>query len=416
MPVSKERWSAKVSGPGKVIMFGEHSVVYGKLAIAASVDLRATMHVEQTNLPDTIELCLPDLQMERSWKMQSLIKLIEKRVMLSTYVIVYHDSIDVLSTGNASSVTSLDDDGQEEIAKLSLNPEVEGDENSTGTDPKYLAAFSFLRLFCSLITDRQTVPGLKFTLTSELPLGAGLGSSAAFGVGLAACMLYVFGHIPEPGEDGLWDEATIDNINDWAFVAEKAVHGTPSGIDNTISAFGGALKFLKGTTPIHIKIPKLRILLVNTKVPRSTKHYVAQVRAKVDKNPGPMKHVLEAMHSICEDACKIFEELLTAQSMGETTKEKELFSKLEELTELNQHLLCGLGVGHPALDKVWQAARAHGFFAKLTGAGGGGCAFILIPSDAKEENVVLVKESMVKEGFSVFETAVGSPGVTLSRS
>lgn len=68
------------------------------------------------------------------------------------------------------------------------------------------------------------------------------------------------------------------------------------------------------------------------------------MRAKVDKvclvyerrhnitpvqNPGPMKHVLEAMHSICEDACKIFEELLTAQSMGETTKEKELFSKLE---------------------------------------------------------------------------------------
>lgn len=71
--------------------------------------------------------------------MQSLIKLIEKRAMLSTYVIVYHDSIDVVSTGNASSVTSLDDDGQEEIAKLSLNPEVEGDENSTGTDPKYLA-------------------------------------------------------------------------------------------------------------------------------------------------------------------------------------------------------------------------------------------------------------------------------------
>lgn len=62
---------------------------------------------------------------------------------------------------------------------------------------------------------------------------------------------------------------------------------------------------------------------------------------------------------------------------------------------MNHHLLCAVGVGHPALTAVVEAAAAassaaggsagngngtgEGFAAKLTGAGGGGCAIVLSP-------------------------------------
>lgn len=47
--------------------------------------------------------------------------------------------------------------------------------------------------------------------------------------------------------------------------------------------------------------------------------------------------------------------------------------------DLNHQMLNMMGVGHQSLDHIVAVAKRHGFHAKLTGAGGGGCAFVLIP-------------------------------------
>ncbi|CAN0281519.1 unnamed protein product, partial [Hapterophycus canaliculatus] len=36
-----------------------------------------------------------------------------------------------------------------------------------------------------------------------------------------------------------------ERINAWAFAGETVLHGTPSGLDNTVSCYGGAIKFIK---------------------------------------------------------------------------------------------------------------------------------------------------------------------------
>lgn len=122
-------------------------------------------------------------------------------------------------------------------------------------------------------------PSLTVAIQSDLPPSAGLGSSAAFSVCLAAGLLAHSGALsvspPDPsrgintpikphsatpgsleassgslgassgdgasmegeGSGGL-TEADLRLINDWAFVAERIIHGRPSGIDNSVSTYG----------------------------------------------------------------------------------------------------------------------------------------------------------------------------------
>jgi len=55
------------------------------------------------------------------------------------------------------------------------------------------------------------------------------------------------------------------------------VHGNPSGLDNSIVTYGGAVLFRKGEPFSHLKCSEIRVILVNTEVPRSTKDLVAKV-------------------------------------------------------------------------------------------------------------------------------------------
>ncbi|XP_054298949.1 mevalonate kinase isoform X12 [Pongo pygmaeus] len=168
-----------------------------------------------------------------------------------------------------------------------------------------------------------------------------------------------------------WTREDLELINKWAFQGERVIHGNPSGVDNAVSTWGGALRYHQGKISSLKRSPALQILLTNTKVPRNTRALVAGVRNRLLKFPEIVAPLLTSIDAISLECERVLGE------MGEAPA-PEQYLVLEELIDMNQHHLNALGVGHASLDQLCQVTRARGLHSKLTGAGGGGCGITLL--------------------------------------
>ncbi|KAH8556870.1 mevalonate kinase [Umbelopsis sp. PMI_123] len=384
-----------ISAPGKVILFGEHAVVYKKSAVAASLGLRSYLYLENRS-DNVIHLELPDVGLSRSWNLHDL----PQPLPYAASADDSHHPLDMPA-----------------VLKQQLMALIIGDDYDKNP-AKEQAALAFLYLYISLVTPGD-VRGLSVSVKSTLPVGAGLGSSAGFSVVLATALLIHFGHIVVPmkkvPEDQVQDrseerEQVLNQVNRWAFKAEQVIHGNPSGVDNAVASYGGAKRYTKGEGFTSLRgFKSLRLLLTNTKVPRSTAVLVAGVGDKCRNYPNVMNPIMDAVQAISDDCTKLFEN----HADGVITKE-QVVARIEDLFELNHCLLSAMGVSHPSLEQVRNITRQHGLRTKLTGAGGGGCAVTVIPDDTPQETIDAIEKDLSLAGFQCYETSVGGPGVGIS--
>jgi mevalonate kinase len=249
--------------------------------------------------------------------------------------------------------------------------------------------------------------GLRLKATScSLPVGAGLGSSAALCVATAGALLELrrLLHTADAHHPA---ERQLDHgaINEWAYAAETLIHGNPSGLDNTVSCFGGVLRYVREprvTAPVPA-FPAMDTLLTDTRVVgRSTRELVARVAARLARYPEATSLTLAAIDAVARQFLG---------GAGEMTAEE-----VGTLMSLNHHLLGALGVGHPALDAVCEAVAKRGCWGKLTGAGGGGCALTLLPQNLSAPARSALIEELQGMGFKCYSSALGGPGVLLHAS
>ncbi|MCJ1288127.1 hypothetical protein MMC26_007482 [Xylographa opegraphella] len=385
------------SAPGKIIVFGEHAVVYGKAAMAASISLRSYLLVTALSKSRrTITLKFPDISLDHTWHIDDL--------PWSTFAHpskkkFYYDLI-----------TSLDPDLVE-----AMQPHI------TTVSPKVplkarkihqAAASCFLYLFLSL--GSQEFPACIYTLRSTLPIGAGLGSSASVSVCISSALLLQIRTLAGPHPDQPHEESDlqIERINRWAFVGELCIHGNPSGVDNTVAAYGKAVIFKRedyGKSP-HVRLignfPELPLLLVNTRNVRSTAVEVAKVAALKNTQPIVTGLILEAIDKITESA----HELLSAPGFDKF--DHDSLKAIGALLNMNHGLLVTLGVSHPRLERIRELVDTVGCgWTKLTGAGGGGCTITLVRPGAKAEELKDLETQLEAENFERFETTLGGRGI-----
>lgn len=186
---------------------------------------------------------------------------------------------------------------------------------------------------------------------SRLPAGAGLGSSAALTVALARL--------------ALGPQAPVEEVVAGSMAGERVFHGEPSGIDSEVAARGGLLRFVRGQAPTPVPlVAPLTLVVVPSRVGRSTAEQVAKVRARVEGYPSLARPLLEVLGRSVDQGI----EALAARDLP----------RLGEIMQIAHELLSALSISSPVLDALCSTALRHGALgAKLTGAGGGGCILAL---------------------------------------
>ncbi|XP_053276745.1 mevalonate kinase [Pleuronectes platessa] len=371
-----------VSAPGKAILHGEHAVVHGKVALAVSLNLRTFLRLKVT-ASGKVCINLPNIDTFLCWDVSEL------------------QQFKPYSCANREELKCLN---PELVRRLR---EFVGVTNGK-LDTSNMATIAFLYIYLSVFGSGE-LPSLTVSVWSELPTGAGLGSSAAFTVCLAAALLCASGAIPSPLKEwdhtARWRQEDLELINSWAFQGETIIHGNPSGVDNAVGTWGGMLRFLAGKIMPLSRVPLLRILLTNTKVPRSTKVLVAGVKDKINKFPSVLNPVLDSVDAISSTCEKVLSDMTSEPITGEH------YNILEDLIDINQHHLNAMGVGHPDLDTLCRVTLTRGLHSKLTGAGGGGCGITLLRPETDSAVVQGTVQDLRDCGFDCWETSIGGPGV-----
>ncbi|AKB19167.1 MULTISPECIES: mevalonate kinase [unclassified Methanosarcina] len=198
------------------------------------------------------------------------------------------------------------------------------------------------------------IKGVFLTVDSDIPVGSGLGSSAA--VTIAS-----IGALNEFFVCGL----SLEEIAKLGHEIEIEVQGAASPTDTYVSTFGGVV-----TIPERrkLKTPDCEIVIGDTGVFSSTKELVANVRQLRESYPELIRPLMASIGKISR--------------IGETLVLSGDYASIGRLMNVNQGLLDALGVNILELSCLIYSARAAGAFgAKITGAGGGGCMVALTATE-----------------------------------
>ncbi|MFN8441058.1 MAG: mevalonate kinase [Caldilineaceae bacterium] len=285
------------TAPGKIILVGEHAVVYGRPAIAAPV-----------------------------WGVKAIATLCN------------------LAPGSGCFLIASD-----------INLRLRLKEAS---DDQPLALVTWLALRQVGI---EQEPDWQIELRSELPIAGGLGSGAALS---AALVQAIFAHVHHP--------INAEEVSKIIYESERFYHGTPSGIDNTVIAYGAPLWFVKGEAPqLFHSTQTLHLLIADSGIPSPTKETVGDVRCAWNLDRPRYEAWFDEIAEITHDARRCIE-------AGSAVELGKLFAH-------NQALLQQIGVSSPMLDRLIDVAHQAGALgAKLSGGGRGGNVIALIEPSKRD--------------------------------
>jgi mevalonate kinase len=324
----------KASAPAKVILFGEHFVVYGSPAILAAIN---------------------------------------KRISVEAHTIIHDNENKIVIRSDIGVAGEYRNNGK-------FNALEGGSKAKAVLDPLYGAIRQVL-----LMRNKKNI-GIEIGISSRVPTGIGLGSSAASCVATVAAVDSIFQKNP-----------SREKICKLAIESERRIHKRTSGADCYVSTFGGLMQYYsksKSFNNIETKEP-LSLVVASTGIKHSTSDLVAGVKKFKETNRTLFESLSKQATDICLQAC-------TAIESGKC-------DKIGELMNENQIILQQIGISHHKVhDIIDICSKAGAIGAKMTGAGGGG-AVIALAASKQESNKIA---SHIKAaGYQSFKVQIDYNGL-----
>jgi hydroxymethylglutaryl-CoA reductase len=229
----------------------------------------------------------------------------------------------------------------------------------------------YCRNIVRLVRQELAIEGDAFGVDVRciLPPAMGLGSSAAIAVAIIRA-------ISSSLDLALDDE----RVNSLALSCETLAHGTPSGIDNSISTYSVPMLFsnkngleideleLQETPPLLIAFSKQRGL---------THEQVAGVRSRYESSSDFYE--------------KVFDQIDALSLAGANALRNAEYRELGQMMNVCHGLLNAIEVSTPEIESIVSIARSAGAVgAKLTGGGGGGSVIALCPGAIEDVRAALM--------------------------
>jgi mevalonate kinase len=291
----------KAISPGKLILSGEHSVVYGKPAVAMAIDRSVTATIEDSD-DGRISFEMQDISERESFTMLALQDF--KRRAQNNYRLFLEGRMGI----------------RDVLHK-----------------PVDLFKFGFITVLDGL--HRQLDRGIVIKLKSSIPVGSGMGSSAA----AVLSELRALGHYLRVDFKPEW-------YYEFSLESEKLQHGHPSGVDSYISLYGGCAAFQNGSAR-SVPLPRMKMYLVETGTPETTTgECVVQVKEQFQNDL--IWNDFEAVTNEVEKAVR--------------ENNSEL---MRSLLRENHRLLCRIGVVPQKVRQFIDDVETAGGAAKICGAG-----------------------------------------------
>lgn len=303
--------------PGKLIISGEHAVVYGQPALAMAVD-RYTSSTINWHVDSEIKFKFLNLFYATSLTLKALQQL--KQKLTQDYNHFLH--------------------GQCQIRAVLKRP------------------YELLQYAAANVLDKLNVvltSGVEITVHSNIPIGCGMGSSAAAVLSTVYAMTN-FLETTWPAHEYATLSTQIENLQ----------HGKSSGLDVHLATYGGCVRYAGGVAEAR-PVPQFPLYIVNTGAPESsTGECVSAVAAKL-QDPALANEFAAVTNLI--DQAMLNHNLLDFKSGIRS----------------NHALLQEIGVVPTKVAEFIHALETYGGAAKICGAGaisGTNAGVVLICADA----------------------------------